>query len=327
MPHKKKIELYLIEGANLTSVPYKNIDTIKEVYHTKKQFWIDVIGEDKTQITQICNFFGIHPSIVKDIIHLRDQRPKAECLENYLYWISRQYEYYEDNQYRLKKACTIVGENYVITFRENKEKNHAQIKSNIINSLSKITDPSADYLALLMLSTAVDETFAVIDEMTEDLEQMEELVMENPNKFNLKDIYNLKRKILFLTKLIRPIVDITHLLKVEKIHFMHSKSKTLIRKIHDNCLRADEILDLYQQMINNIYDMYLSTTNFYTNRSITLLTQFSTVFIPISFITSIYGMNFKYLPELNFHYAYPIVMSVCGLIAAGIWYYFRKSNQ
>ena len=163
--------------------------------------------------------------------------------------------------------------------------------------------------------------------MTEELEQMEELVMENPNKFKLKDIYDLKRKILFLGKLIRPIVDIAHLLKVEKIEFMHAKTKTFIRKIHDNCLRAEETLDLYQQMINNIYDMYLSTTNFYTNRSITLLTQFSTVFIPISFITSIYGMNFKYFPELYFKYSYPIVMGLCGLIAGGIWYYFRKTNQ
>jgi magnesium transporter len=324
---RPQIAFYEIHSTGLLPIKNHDINTLKTFIQSGKQIWIDVIGINPWFIHDLVQNLNLHTSIEREIIYLRDQRPKVEILDDYVYWISREHQYFENNQFRLKKVCTILGVNFVITICESKFTAEKALKSYIHDHITKISEPHADYFALLLLNQIVDETFVKIDAMTEELEELEELVMESPKQFQLKDIYSLKRKILFLTKLTNPIIEIAHALKIEKINFIHPRTKMLIRKIYDNCLRARENLELYQQMINNIYDMYLSTTNFYTNRSITLLTQFSTVFIPISFIASVYGMNFKHMPELNYPYAYPIVMGACTMIAVGIWFYFKRTNK
>jgi magnesium transporter len=321
------VHLYEINAQGLISIPLDSLDLIDSNVESQKQYWLDIRSSEKEIVKTICHKFDIHPSLAEDIIALRNQSAKAEILDNYVFWVARFSESFESKHYQFKKICTFLLNNFVITFRDPALEKSSSLLKRFNKSLSIHHANHADFLALLFLDITLDAVFRDIDIMTEQLEFLEEMAMQDPNNFNLKQIYTLKRKIIFLRKLINPILGVSSMLRSVEKSFLNMRAKILLQKIHDLCYRANEVLDLYQQMINNIYEMYLSTTNFYTNRSITLLTQFSTVFIPISFITGVYGMNFRFMPEIYYRYSYPIVLGVMATLGIGLWYYFRKYHR
>jgi magnesium transporter len=323
-----QVIVYHIQNSGLHEHKIENYQQLKAQLEQGVSLWIDVVAPDSPQdIIKICELLEVHPAVVEDILHLKDQRPKVETIDSYVFWINRVFEMYADNQYRLKKMATVLKKDFVITFRDDRDDIEKAMFQQIDKNLSKVTSPKADYFALLLLSLVLDDTYETIDGMTDRLEAIEEILIEQPKKVELNEVYFIKRRILFLRKLVFPIIDISSLLMNEQIEFIHPKTKMFIRKIHDNALRALEILELYQQMISYVFDMYLSSTNALTNKSITLLTQFSTVFIPLTFIVGVYGMNFKYMPELDYKYGYPLVWIAMGMVAAATIHYLKKNQQ
>lgn len=321
------VHLYEITSSGLVNIAIQDVDDLPLKIEQDKQYWLDVSNHDKSISAAICQYFNIHPNLTEDILNLPNQRPQAETLDNYLYWIVRYSEFYQNKQYHFKKICSILMENIIITFRDPSIHKINDFVKKFNKSISVHHASNADYVALLFLDLTLESIFCDMDKISDKIELLEEMAMKNPKHFNRNEVYLLKRKIIFLKKLINPIIGVTNMLKAVEKQQLHHRAQILLQKLFDLCYRANEGLDLYQQMINNIYDMYLSTTNFYTNRSITILTQFSTVFIPISFIAGVYGMNFKYMPELYEPYAYPIVLGVMAVLGAGIWYYFKKFHQ
>lgn len=325
---KEQIVVYQILSSGLIIEPVTCIKELEALINEKKELWIDVVAEDSPQlIKEVCNLFKIHNLVIDDIKHLSRQRPKTQVMDHYLFWITRLYSVAADSQFLLKKMATILQDNVVLTFRNDRDDIEQSSLKLIDDYLSTVTDPKADYLALLLIHLIMEQAYQSIDNITENLEKIEEIVIDAPKKVQLSDVYLLKRRILILRKLVEPMIDISGLLISEKQQIKDVLAKNFLRKINNNALRALDILDFYQQMISYIFDMYLSSTNALTNKSITLLTQFSTVFIPISFITGVYGMNFKYMPEIGMRYAYPAVWGVMIIIAAAMIYFFRKHQD
>jgi len=324
---QKLVHLYEITPVGLMPIAFQDLVDLHQNIDVEKQYWLDVSNNDQEITRSICQRFNIHPNVAEDIVNLPNQRPQAETLDDYLFWIVRFSEFYEKKQYHFKKICSILMQNILISFRDPSIHKIEKFVKKFNQNISVHQACNADYLALLFLDMTLESVFMDMDNISDKLELLEEMAMKNPKNFNRREVYILKRKIIFLKKLISPIIGVTNMLKVVEKTVLHARAQILLQKLFDLCYRANESLDLYQQMINNIYDMYLSTTNYYTNRSITLLTQFSTVFIPISFIAGVYGMNFKYMPELYEPYAYPIVLGVMAVLGGGIWYYFKKFHQ
>lgn len=324
----EQVLVYQISSSGLKPLAVTCIKDLQSLINEKSEIWIDVVANDCPDlIDAICGLLKIHNLVIDDIKHLSQQRPKTQLMDHYLFWITRLYSVAADSQFLLKKMATILKDNVVLTFRGDRD-DIEQSSLNLIDSyLSTVESPKADYLALLLIHLIVEQAYQSIDQITESLEKIEEMVIEAPKKVDLSDVYLLKRRILILRKLVEPIIDISSLLDNEKQQIKDSLAQTFIRKISNNSLRALDILDFYQQMISYIFDMYLSSTNALTNKAITLLTQFSTVFIPISFITGVYGMNFKYMPEIYMRYSYPVVWGVMITIAAGMIYFFKKHQD
>ena len=324
----QEVRVYLIEQSGLKAQTVLCLADIEKLLEKKNPLWIDVVAPLSPElVVSIGNLFKLHESVIDDINHIQDQRPKVELLDHYAFWIFRLYCLSQENQFLLKKMATVLKGNYVLTFRQDREDIEQYSFKLIDKCLSTVSAPKADYFALLLMYLLLEEAYQRIEVMTENLETVEEVLIESPKKIKLPDIYLIKRRILILRKLIDPIIEISTLLFSEKPNFINTKSYRLLRKIKNNALRASEILDLYQQMISYIFDMYLSSTNTLTNKAVTLLTQFSTIFIPISFITGVYGMNFHYMPELELKYAYPLVLGIMAAIAGGMIYFFKKHQE
>ena len=322
-----QVIVYHIQNSGLHEHKIENHQQLQAQLEQGVPLWIDVVAPESPQdIIKLCQLLEIHPAIVEDIVQLKNQRPKVETIDSYIFSIHRVFEVYADNQYRLKKMAMVLKKDFLLTFRDDREDIEQSMFQVMEKNLSKVSNPKSDYFAFLLLSLVLDETYETIDSMTDRLEAIEEILVENPKNVELNEVYFIKRRILFLRKLVFPIIDITSLLMNEQIEFIHPKTKIFIRKINDNALRALEILDLYQQMISYVFDMYLSSTNSLTNKSVTLLTQFSTIFIPLTFIVGVYGMNFKYMPELDYRYGYPLVLILMGVVATATAFYLKKNQ-
>jgi magnesium transporter len=325
--NSEQLVVYQILSSGLKPVPVICLKELESLINQGQQLWIDVVAQDSPDlISGVCGLLKIHNMVIDDIKHLAQQRPKTQILDHYLFWIIRLYSVAADSQFLLKKMASILKDNVLITFRNDRDDVEQSSLKLIDDYLSTVEEPKADYLAVLLIHLIMEEAYQSLDNITEHLEKIEETVIDSPKKIKLSEVYLIKRRILILRKLIEPIIDLSGLITSEKQLIKNSLAQTFLRKIRNNSLRALDILDFYQQMISYIFDMYLSSTNALTNKSISLLTQFSTVFIPISFITGVYGMNFKYMPELAMKYAYPVVWGVMIAIA-GCMFYFFKNHQ
>lgn len=320
------IQAYTLKKGHLTVVKNIKSQVLHEYAQSDENIWVDVIGlKNHDKIEEICHHFGIHKSIIRDILHSKERRPKIEILDNYVFWIFGLYDTKaKKNNLISRKVCMIVGTNYILSFRDMLETNDKKSLLHIHEELSKISDPKSDYLAYLMMTQIVEEYHFAIEQLTTRLEILEDIVIESPRRVDLKEIYFIKRKILFMQKLLSPIAEITKLLVSGDINFIHDQNYVYFKKLNDKTLRSIEMLDFYQIMIGNIFDIYLSSTNNETNRSVTILTKFATFFIPFTFITGIYGMNFDNMPELHTRYGYFIVLGVMFSIALGMSYYFNR---
>lgn len=322
------IQGYILNKGQLTVVKNLKPKTLQNDNESDENIWIDVVGlKDQEKIQEICHHFEIHNSIIQDILHSKKRRPKIEILDNYVFWIFGLYDTQaKKTDFISRKVCMIVGKNYILTFRDIFDaKGKANIE-HIHNELSKISDPKSDYLAYVMMTQIVEEYHLSIEHLTSRLEALEDIVIESPKRVELKEIYFIKRKILFMQKLLSPIAEITKLLVSGDIRFIHGQNYVYFKKLNDKTLRSIEMLDFYQTMIGNIFDIYLSSTNNQTNQSVTLLTKFATFFIPCTFITGIYGMNFDNMPELHTRYGYFIVLGIMFSIALGMSYYFNRRD-
>lgn len=322
------IQGFTLKNAKLTVLKNLTPQILQKYSDSDVNIWVDIEGFHHTEkVQEICQVFDIHHSIIQDIVHSNKRRPKIEILENYVFWIFGLY----DNKAKKtnlisRKVCMIIGKNFILTFRDLNDSTGKAGISNIHDELTKITDPKSDYLAYIMMTQIVDEYHLSIEQLTSRLEALEEIVIESPRKVELNEIYFIKRKIIFMQKLLGPIAEITNLLVSGDIQFIHDQNYVYFKKLNDKTIRSLDMLDFYQMMISNIFDIYLSSTNNQTNKSVTLLTKFAAIFIPCTFITGIYGMNFENIPELHSQYGYYIVLIFMLGIAVGMSIYFNRED-
>lgn len=318
----------LIKGQLDTST---NLDSakIKELMDSGNHFWIEIPDlEEKDTIQMIFKELNIHSLILNDITN-PNQRAKIEVLENYAFCVFGLMKKKDGHQTNLQtlKMSMILSENFLITFNLNHPKSKQTLNyKQLTLSLSKNNNCKIDYLAFLIIEQMMEYFYIAIDDIATHIESIEDLLIESPLKVQLKIVYFLKRKILFMRKIILPYCDIAEILYEGNIPFVHQENKIYFMNLFEQSNRTLESLDFYRDMIANIYDIYLSSTSNYSNQSINMLTRFAAIFIPISFISSFYGMNLI-MPELKYPITYPIVLGVMTVTTLCMYYFAIKKRK
>lgn len=305
--------------------------TLADCLHEKSKngtTWVSIEGlHDIKLIEQVAKHFQLHPLTVEDILNV-EQRPKIEEFDNYIFITLKVLHWTEKSStFSVKQISLIFGENFLLSFQE--------LDTSLFDALStrlqsdpnqRLREQGSDYLAYRLIDTIIDQYFIVLEALGEKIEDVEQQIIDDPEQKNSRSIYRLKRQILVLRKAIWPIREaISHLLHTEE-KYVSAFTRVYLRDVYDHTVQAIDTVETFRDMISGMIDMYLSSLTNRMNEIMKTLTIITTIFIPITAIASVYGMNFTYIPGLDWRYGYSTALGSMVLIAITMLFYFKKKK-
>lgn len=313
----------------------RDVTNIEECFNfsSEKEFvkWINIDGlSDINTLEKIGARLGIHSLVLEDIINT-EQRPKIEDMVDYLY-ITMKMIFAEDtdkdDEYEvyIEQLSIVIGNNFVITFLEESSEDFETIRDRMRLGNGKIRKMSADYLAYAIMDIVIDNYFLVLERLVEQLDKIEAKMDRNPKTDSLWNIYNLRKEMIFLRKYIWPLRDVTNQMLKSESELIKEGTKIYIKDIYDHMMQAIETIEIFREMLSEMLDIYMSINSNKMNEVMKLLTIISTIFIPLTFIAGVYGMNFEFMPELRMRMGYPIILLVMFIIGAGLFAFFKRKK-
>lgn len=295
--------------------------------------WINVDGLHEVEaIERLGECFGLHALTVEDILNT-DQRPKLDVYDEHLFIVFKMHIYDgESKDIDIEQVSLILGENFVLTFQEKAGDIFEPVRNRIKNNKGRIRRVTADYLAYVLMDALVDNYFNVLEKIGEDIEETEEELIERPSPETLQKIHFLKREMIFLRKSVWPLREIISGLEREGTAMIRESTRIYLRDLYDHTIQVIDTVETFRDMISGILDIYLSSVSNRMNEIMKVLTIFASIFIPLTFIAGIYGMNFNpdksplNMPELNWHFGYPAVLILMATIAIVLLVHFRRKS-
>lgn len=289
--------------------------------------WITIEGiHDIKKLERIGKTFGIHMLVLEDILNT-GQRPKIENHESYAYIIVKVLSYNQElEEFISEQESFILGENYVISFSETKSKNYNTVRERIRQGTGHIRKMGMDYLVYSLLDVIVDNYFVVLEELGERIELVEDELIFKPSPETLQGIHRLKRQMLYLHKAIWPLRELVSSIERNKTDLFTEPTEIYVRDLYDHVIQIMDTSETFREILSSMLDMYLSSISNRMNEVMKVLTMISTIFIPLSFIVGLYGMNITNMPEYNWRWTYPVLWLIMLGIAAFMLGVFKKKK-
>lgn len=314
-----------------SSFQEKEAEDISECYPFRNKpsvTWINVEGLHRVEILEkLGECYGLHPLVLEDILNT-DQRPKMEDYGDYLYIVLKMLHFEEvKGTVETEQISLVLGEHFVISFQEGLDGDVFQpVRERLRNNKGRIRKLGADYLVYSLIDAIVDNYFIILERTGESIEDIEEKVLGNPSTATLNDIHFLKREMIFLRKAVWPLREVVSGLERGDSALVRGSTKVFLRDIYDHTIQVIDTIETFRDMTSGMLDIYLSSVNNRMSAVMKVLTIIATIFMPLTFIAGVYGMNFKYMPELEWRWSYPVLWAIIILIAASMVAYFKKKE-
>jgi magnesium transporter len=329
---KKKVDKIKITIINYDEEQFqeKEVGTIDEVFPFSDKStatWINLDGIHQVDnIEKIGKHFKIHPLVLEDIVNT-GQRPKMEDFSNYLFMVLKMLRYdEEENETKTEQVSLILSSNYVISFQESEGDVFDPIRERIRTDRGRIRKMGVDYLAYSLIDAIVDNYFMVLEKIGEKIEDIEDELVKNPTPEVLHTIHRLKRELIFLRKSVWPLREVISRLERWESPLIDKSIDIYLRDVYDHTIQVIDALETFRDMLSGMLDIYLSSVSNRMNEVMKVLTIIATIFIPLTLVAGIYGMNFKYMPELDWFWGYPMVYTVMLAVSAVMLIYFRRKK-
>lgn len=304
-----------------------SVDAIDAVRGDLPVLWVDVVGlGDASLIRALGRKFSIHRLALEDVLNV-PQRPKVEPLAVTVFVVSRIASL--GSRLDTQQVSFFFGEGFVLTFRESEGGLFDPISERIRSGRGRIRGAGADYLAYTVLDTIIDSYFPVLEEFDERMQRLEDRIMGDPRHVSSAQIHGLKRDLLGLRRSLWPMREGLHSLLADAMPFVQPETRPYLRDCYDHVVQLIDLSETYRELGSGLMDLYLSSLSNRMNEIMKVLTMVATIFIPLSFVVGLYGMNFDTsspynLPELGFRYGYPVVLAVMATIVLGMLWFFKK---
>lgn len=315
---------------NETYIKEKEILEIEEVFPSKDQktiYWINIDGLQKIDIIEkIGKQFGIHPLVLEDIANTR-QRPKMEDFGDYIFAVLKMLQYNEeDKETQVEQISLILGSNWVISFQENEGDVFDPIRERLRTDKGRIRKMGADYLVYALLDAVVDNYFVVLERIGEKIEGIEDEIVTNPSPETLQAIHDLKRQMILLRKSVWPLREVISRLERWESKLINKSIDIFLRDVYDHTIQVIDAVETFRDMLSGMLDIYMSSVSNRMNEVMKVLTIIATIFIPLTLVAGIYGMNFTYMPELEWIWGYPSILLIMLAVGIVMLFYFRKKK-
>lgn len=299
-------------------LPYKDLSSTT---------WVNIDGlRDVELIRSIGQQFKIHTLVLEDILHTH-QRSKFEDFDSYLFMVVKNLSLgLGEFSIEYEQISLLVFENFIFTFKEKPTLLFDPIKLRIQNSKGRIRHFGSDYLAYVVLDTVVDEYFALQDALDDLIEQIEDELLIEPTTATLSTIQQIRRELIFVRKSISPLRETLSGIHRSDSPLIDEKNRRYFADVYDHAIRVIESMESYRELITGMMDIYLSSVNNKMSETMKVLTVFASIFIPLTFIAGVYGMNFEYMPELKLRWAYPALWCFFITISISLMVYFKRKK-
>lgn len=325
------------ERAKITVIDYNKDELIEKVVGSVEESfefverpsitWINIDGIDQIDVIEkVGKRFGIDQLVLEDIVNT-NQRPKVEDYGDYIFIALKMVRHRPGEiDIVVEHISIIIFKNCVITFQEREGDVFDAIRERLKKSGSRIRKAGSDYLAYALIDTIVDNYFVVLEIVSDKSEELEAETLENIAPQTLHEIYKLKREVIFLRKISWPMREIVSYLEREDSELINESTHKFLRDLHDHVIQVSDTVETVREMLTGLQESHLSVASHKMNEVMKLLTIIATIFIPLTFIAGVYGMNFEWMPELSWPWGYPIAMGIMGLIGVLMVLFFKSKK-
>ena len=319
------------------SVSLQEIEDLEDfVTHHRPEWsavrWISVVGlSDMNAVHALATKYDLHPLAVEDVLNAK-QRPKVESyggeeseFQARLFIVTRML-HLKDGRLQHEQLSIFLGHNTVLTFQETSGEMWSLIRQRIHAKGSRLRGNDASFLAYSLLDTVVDSCFPILEHYSDRAEELEALILERSKPSILNEIHHLKRDLLLLRWVIWPMREVVQMLQRDPHECMSETARVYLRDLYDHVIQIIEIIETYREIASDLTETYMSSVSNRMNEIMKVLTLIGTIFIPLTFLAGVYGMNFRYLPELDLKWAYPAFWLICTLLTTLMLLFFRRRN-
>ncbi|WP_179339477.1 magnesium/cobalt transporter CorA [Winogradskyella ludwigii] len=304
-----------------------NIEDAVNYKLTDSVTWINVDGlKHIEQIENIGKQYDLHPLVLEDIVNT-SQRPKIDEYEGYIFIVLKMLYYDADENIVIEQVSFVLGKNYVLTFQESEGDVFDTIRERLRLANGRIRGLKSDYLMYALIDAVVDNYFSIIEVLGNKIEDLETELFAGQARDNISiEVQQLKREILKVRRAIFPLREIINRIEKAEHPLILKRTITYYRDIYDHLIQVSENIDIYREMIWSLMDMYMTTISNRMNEVMKVLTIMSSIFIPLTFLAGIYGMNFEFIPELRYRYGYFVLLGVMLVMFIALVFYFKRKK-
>jgi len=306
---------------------YTDVEDILDYRDSPTSTWINVTGvHDESIIRTIGEHFGLHPLIQEDIAHT-GQRPKLETYDDHVYVVSKMlYHDEEADHLRAEQVSFVLGGSYLLSFQEDPGDVFEPVRKRLREGRGRIRTAGTDYLTYALLDVIVDHYFVILEALGDRAEEIEDEVLDDPQTETQERINDLRRDLIFMRRMTWPVRELLSQLERLDSPLWSDDTRPFVRDTYDHAVQVLDLVESLRDVVGGLTDLYMTSLSNRMNEIMKVLTIMGTIFIPLTFIAGIYGMNFEYMPELTVWYGYPVAMTGMGAIAVVLLIYFRRKE-
>lgn len=325
-PNKTIISKIEYSAKNISENNDIPIDDLK-IQDNDLNTWINITGLANIDvITTIGKQYDINHLVLEDILNTQ-HRPKIEEFEDYTFFTFKMLRFGKARrEITSEQVSIILGKNYVLTFQEVEGDTFDSVRNRLNNQIGKIRTRGADYLLYTLVDTVVDSYFSIIDNLNDNIQKLEDQIISNPSNYALEKIQSYKKDVQFLRKTISPLRDSIGFLCKADTNLIAEGTTLYFKDTFDHILHINDSLNEMRDNLTSQLEIFHSNLSDQMNAVMKVLTIIATIFIPLTFIAGIYGMNFKFMPELDWYWGYPSILGIMAIIFISMIYYFKKKN-
>lgn len=305
----------------------RHVDTVEECFrgngHGIK--WIDVNEHSMDFVNELGKRLGVHPLLIEDIQNT-EQRPRIEEFDGYIFIIIKMLELTKEFEVSEEQVSLVIMEDTVVSFQEKPGDVFDIVRERLRNSKGVIRKMGTDYLAYNLLDAVVDNYFLILEKLGDKIEDLEDELVTNPTMETLQQIYGVKRQMIVLRRSVWPLREVVSFMEHCDTPLIKPSTGIYLRDLYDHTIQIMDAIETNRDLLSGMLDIYLTSISNRMNEIMKVLTVVGTIFIPLTFIAGLYGMNFRYMPELDQWWGYPLTLLIMLATAAYMIHYFRKKR-
>jgi magnesium transporter len=323
---KPKIRAIAYDEESFEERELESVEELSAFRKRAEKMWIDIQGlGDECALRELAEEFSIHPLALEDVVHI-PIRPKAEPYSDNMLIVSRMLRHTENDDVDTEQVSIIVGKGYVLTFQEDYGDvlDPVRHRLQVPNSMMRRLGP--DYLAYAILDTIIDAYYPMIEKLGDRIEELEELVLSEASPETLRDLTTIKSTLLGLRRAVVPQRDAVNALIRDECEFVSDAVRLYLRDTYDHVVQTSEAVETARELVSGLMNTYLSVVSNRMNEVMKTLTIVASIFIPITFMAGLYGMNFEHMPELHLRWGYPVLILLMVAVGVGMLVYFKRKG-